>query len=597
MDNNPTENKKSEFLPHLIILAAFFLLLSQTWLKWGSLIVDTGRELWLPGELLKGKVLYRDIVSYYGFLPAYLIAGLYEVFGIGINTLVYAGIAVTLITSFTVYRISRFFLDQGFSTLLVINFLFVFAFAGYCIYGIFNWILPYSFATTLFMMFTALSLYYFLKFIFWGNEQNLAIWTVFLTAAFLCRLESALTVWPAFFVTSLMPAIPRQNIRRFKMLTYTTSPLAASALLYGLFFAITHTFHAFWQMFTGSIHFHINTPFYRELMGTDNIPLSLSRISLSFLITIAVFIGLAIICRVTNSLYKDESPVKTIIPILAAFIFFILIKQFSLYGIQYNCLILVLFCGTIAYLFQALNRTAAPRSIGLLILFTISFLIASRILLNTTPFEYGFFLLATPLICYYIFFADLFKNMLERHLKIPAEPLSAAIACFMILMIIPYWEFSRVNYNDYSRFVATAKGNRYCLHNAQTEVVCKTTDYIKNNTPQNSTVAVFPEGVGINFFTSRALPLKYHGFLPPDIRLFGEDKILSEIKAAKIDYIVIIARYTGDMGAGPFGIAYAQKIKKWIDDNYAPVKQFGTTPYISCKWCRCAGALILKKRF
>ena len=42
MDNDELKNKKSEFLPHLIILAAFFFLLSQTWLKWGSLVIGRG---------------------------------------------------------------------------------------------------------------------------------------------------------------------------------------------------------------------------------------------------------------------------------------------------------------------------------------------------------------------------------------------------------------------------------------------------------------------------------------------------------------------------------------------------------------------------
>jgi hypothetical protein len=142
MESNGPKNKKSELLPHLIIIAAFFFLLSQTWLKWGDLIIDTGRELWLPAELLKGKLLYKDIVSFYGFLPPYLIAGLYKIFGISINTMVYTGIALTLIVSFTIYRIARFFLDQGFSTLLVLNFLFVLAFGCYINRAILNFILP-----------------------------------------------------------------------------------------------------------------------------------------------------------------------------------------------------------------------------------------------------------------------------------------------------------------------------------------------------------------------------------------------------------------------------------------------------------------------
>ena len=592
MENNTPANKKNEFLPHLIIIGTFCFLLSQTWLRWGDLVIDTGSALQLPAELLKGKVLYNDVLSLYGFLPPYLIAGLYKLFGISVNTLVYAGIALTLIVSFTVYRIARFFLDQGFSTLLVVNFLFVLAFGNYVTSGIFNFILPYTFAATFFMTFTALSLYFFLKFIFLGNEKNLLIWATLFTAACLCRLESALAVWPAFGLSGFILAAKPQNAGRFKMLAYIISPFLAAALSYCLFFMATHTFHVFQETFMGSIKVVADTPVSKEWSGLKDVPLSLSQTSSSFLLHIAIFFALAMLYRIVNqSGDGNKTSTQTIIPLLAAFLFFMTLKQSSVYEFQYRCLTLILLCGTIAYFSQALSRASTRHSLGLLTLFATSFLVTYRIFLATTSYQYGFSLLTLPLICYYIFFGDIVKSTLENRCKIPEGLLSTAIAVFFMLMIIPFWEHSSGNYKNHDKFVATLKGNLYCNNRKQTDLFWKSVDYLKKNAPQNSTVAVFPEGVGINFFADRPTAFRHYSFLPEDINLFGEDKILSEMKAVKIDYIVILTRETSDFGPTSFGVDYAKKIQKWIDDSYIPIKQFGAKPYAS----NAVGMLILKK--
>jgi len=594
MENNTSANKKNEFLPCLIIISTFCFLLCQTWFRWGDLIIDTGRELWLPAELLKGKILYKDIVSFHGLLPPYLIAGLYKLFGVSVNTLIYTGIAITLIVSFTVYRIARFFLDQAFSTLIVLNFLFVCAFGCYIRCAIFNFILPYAFASTFFTMFTVLSIYFFLKFIFAGKKKNILIWALFLTAALLCRLESALAVWPAFGLSGLILAVRQQKVERCKLLAYLFLPLIITALCYGVFFLITHTFHDFCESSIMAIKATADTPMGKKGLGLDDVPSSLSQISLSFLLHIAVFFALAMLCRIVNKFQNgDKTFAQTIIPLLAAFLFFMALKQsFLLYEIQFRCLTLVLLCGTIAYFLQAVGRIPTNRSLGLFVLFAASSLITCRIFFAPSVHRYGFFLLTLPLLCYYCFFGDMLKNMLEVRFKIPFGPLHTAIACFFILMIIPYWETSNIVYARYSEFISTSKGDFRYSNYVQNNMFWKTIDYLKKNTPKSSTVVVFPEGVGINFFTERTMPLRYCNFIPPDIKLFGEDRMLAEMKAAKIDYIVILTRDTSDFGPTSFGVDYAKKIQKWIDDNYVPVKQFGAKPYAS----NAMGMLILKRK-
>jgi hypothetical protein len=212
--------------------------------------------------------------------------------------------------------------------------------------------------------------------------------------------------------------------------------------------------------------------------------------------------------------------------------------------------------------------------------------------LATSHYWYGFYLLILPLVCYYVFFGDILKSALEDRFKIPKGLLSTAIASFLMLMIIPFWEHSSSYYKYHNKLAVTTKGNIYANNNLQTDIFWKTVDYLKNNTSANSTLAVFPEGVEINFFTDRLNPLKYYSFLPENINASGQDKILSEMRAVKIQYIVILTRDTSDSGPASFGVDYAQKIQKWIDANYIPVKQFGAKPYKS----NAVGMLILKRK-
>ena len=149
-----------------IVLGAFGYLLSVSWLKWGDIFLDTGRELWIPLQLMEGRVLYKDLFYEYGFFAPYFIALLYKLFGVTYLTAAGCGMGITLIVSLFLYKISRYYLNTVLSTFTVLTFLFVFAFGYYApSSNIFNFIIPYSFASTFFAMFTCMAFYFFIAFI------------------------------------------------------------------------------------------------------------------------------------------------------------------------------------------------------------------------------------------------------------------------------------------------------------------------------------------------------------------------------------------------------------------------------------------------
>ena len=111
------------------------------------------------------------------------------------------------------------------------------------------------------------------------------------------------------------------------------------------------------------------------------------------------------------------------------------------------------------------------------------------------------------------------------------------------------------------------------------------------STPSGSSVVVFPQGVGLNFFSSRDNPLKYFGFFPLGMDPVLEKAIIKQLIDFRIDYIVIVNRDTSEYGRASFGIDYAKDIYSWIIANYRPVKIIGNYPFQS----RAFGIAIFKK--
>src|SRR5712672_2103432 len=56
------------------IVAVACILFWLTWAHWGSIQIDCGREVYVPYQILRGKLLYRDLWYPYGPLEPYISA-------------------------------------------------------------------------------------------------------------------------------------------------------------------------------------------------------------------------------------------------------------------------------------------------------------------------------------------------------------------------------------------------------------------------------------------------------------------------------------------------------------------------------------------
>jgi hypothetical protein len=581
-------------LPSLIIFAiisaAFLYLLRSTWMRWGDLIIDTSRELYLPVQILEGKILYRDIYYEYGPFPPYFMAAVYNIFGIHINSLIGAGIAITASMCFFIYKVSRFFLERTISCLVVLNFLFVFAFGNYQPgnEGIFNFILPYSSASTFFILFVIIALFFFLKFISRGRKKYLWLWSIFSVLNCFVRPDMFSAVWFAFFAALLVFTLKQRA--GFKLLWYPFGTILAAALGYFLFFAVTGGFDGFKESVINTVRFWTSGKyiFAIKMAGLDNIPGNILMIFKSlFLYCWVIFllglgsIGITSFFRKEkNSLFPAAAGISLI---LFAFLFSCLHMNIS---VQYRCLSLLLPLGALLFFIASLrydfHDQRFKKNIARFVLFSIALSLILRIFFLTVPYSFAFFILDAGLICFYIIFYDLVKDFLTAKVKSFSRRIFLFIfCCYFLFLMMPYWAVSYANYSARKEKISTGRGTIYWGDPGGTKMFRETVAYLKENTPANAKVVVVPEGASINFFSGRRNHLKYSYFTPVAIWTIGEEKIIASFKAAPADYIVLIFRPTREAGAGSasFGIDYARKLYAWIRANYKLIKQFGPFPF------------------
>jgi predicted membrane-bound mannosyltransferase len=104
---------KSNWGIPILITILFFCILPVFFLHQGFLLIDTGREFYIPQQMLNGEVLYKDIFNIYGPLSYQINAILFAIFGIKINTLYLFGILNSYLIVLLSFLISREFLKES----------------------------------------------------------------------------------------------------------------------------------------------------------------------------------------------------------------------------------------------------------------------------------------------------------------------------------------------------------------------------------------------------------------------------------------------------------------------------------------------------
>jgi hypothetical protein len=590
-----TTNTRNTYIIFLTFIGIFAYALFMTWLKWGDLVVDTFRDLWVPMQLIDGRVLYKDIFYEYGFFPPYSLSIIYRLFDANIITMVSFGLLITILESICLFNICRLFMNDVLSLVLILNFILVFALNRLNgMIAIFSYILPYSFAMLFFVLFVTISLLYFLRFIFSNHFNNLWVWNISIILAFLSRADLSLIVWAAFLlcgITITITGLCKLNIQLF---VYLLIPVPVSISAYLIFLAFSDGYAGFRESVVNHIVFQISgqSTFTRDMLTGGNIILGVIVSFICLCIVIASLVFLTHSLSEFKSFRNNKSSVCQLFIAMSAFA----ISLALIIYISYNNGFYISMSVAMALGALCLASKLAIHSIDSLSpdnanfpyrlhmakfsLFVVSGGFAARVLFRTIPDKYGTYLLALALVCLYVFYIDIAKYLLKiNNCDLTPRALSIVLALWFMCSVLPYWIISLNNYGATNAKLVTEKGSIYCYNAYQTDILNQTIRYIVHNIPERSSMVVIPEGIGINALTQRNNPLRYYYFIPPALAFIGENRLLSSFESARVEYILLVHRPTSEYGPKRFGVDYAIKLNGWIKEHYELLAIFGAFPF------------------
>lgn len=554
-------------LPYITILGSILLLLKTTWMKWGDVIIDLGKEMYIPVEISRGKILYADIHYIYGPLPIYFHTILYKLFGAHINILITCGISTIFIVSILLYKISRFFMNPFFSSLAPLTFIFVCAFGNYVYLNNYNFILPYTYAAVYGILFSLMAIYCFIKSIYNKKLKYLISYGIFSAFTILCKAEIGISLLiPAIFILFFYNIYDKKSIP----IIISISPIIISIIIYCLFSLKMALPTLLYKNFFVAIS-STNRLFNKWLIGItgENIYL----IIYSSIIYIFLLMCLLSFDYVLNNL-KDNIITRVFITFsiyLLTFIIIFIVGKFMIPYIQYRtlpviCLITLL----------SLRRKEENIAVSFIALF--SFLLTTRIILKVSAAHYGFYILVPGLISYYLFFYNIIPRIFQKFTKNGLYYLSTSF--LFILLILNHFNIYSPIYKNRTLSIEGERGSINYLNNQIGIRYKELIDYLKNEADGNKTLVVFPLGIDINFHTGMDNPIFYNTFLPFELAQNGREKeIISQLDTTRVDYIVIVQWNTTEYGPSSFGIDYGKELFNWINKNYEVVKLFGPMPF------------------
>ncbi len=544
------EKYKKDFWAFLALGIIFVLYCVVFWGRWGDVMVDCPRELYLPSQIAEGKGFYTEVFSLYPPLGYYLNAFFVKIFGNSLNLFYLLGCLNSGIILVLVYLISRRFsgslLSFSVSALVLCH-----CFISYS--PITNYIFPYSYsvvyALTCFLASVYLLIYYF-KANFKTKYLLLSCLLGGLCTAF--KFEFALVFIPLFFVLILKEK-------------------SLSKIFYGIFYFILPVILPFLvnidgiKIFVDNFFAFCSSPSSREFLKTMSI-----KTPKAYIISTAkdIFFFLILFVPSYFILLKEEKLHSLLKKygaciLCAAFLYGITAFVYDRKIYLFSWLTLVCVWFIIKYFKDEKTDFNFLTFVLSLILFLSSLRVGGYLASN----HYGKYYLPLFLI---VFFCLYLPQILKKYQINYEQNISCILMCFALFNLV--FCISSV-YSGKNYRIETDKGTIFSSYPVG-KTVEETSTYLKQISNVKDRVLVLPEGLMVNYLSDRKSDDMLYQLLPNHIEILGEDKIVDKMKKNPAQYVVLTSLTASAYGKTYFCSDYAQNICDFINNNYDYLKTF-----------------------
>lgn len=597
--NQNSQNQIIIFFVKLFdVLALFFLAvlfifkLLGTWRKWPDILVDFGRELYIPWQISSGKILYKDIAHLFGPLSQYTNALLFKLFGASYTTIIIANTVVLVCFISLLYLFIKRSCSRLTAFLACGVVLSVFSFSQYVGVGNYNFISPYSHEATHGILLSLLMIYQLWRFTVSKRKRDLALAGLIFGLIFLTKVDilfSAAVVISIFFFLDWSHSRDLGSTAKSGGVFFACSCIPIF-VFFGYFMSVIpfgRAVRAVCGSWIGLLGTGVTqNSFYIRSMGLDN---PAGNVLTMILHTVIVIITIVTVFFLSYSLrkYKDKLFFVCICSVLLivtiSLVFFVNLYEA---GRSLPLLTFAAFLFLLYSYFRLLKseQEKARILVPMLLWSVFSLCMLWKMTLSCKLFHYGFYL-ALPSVV-------LLVSMLVWYLPEWLEKKYSGSSVFRIVMVIIIVIFSIKFIQTSNKFFKVktysigAGGDRIVTYDPKVDsrspLTAQAVEWIHTNLNEKETFVVLPEGVMINYLTKRANPTPYTNFMMPEMLTYGEGAILDAFKSSAPDYFVLVHKNTLEYGVGFFGQdpRYGKKIIDWINKNYHPVCLFGREPLI-----------------
>ncbi len=507
-----------------------------------NIFIDVGREIYYPKEILDGKILYKDLFCIYGPLSYQINAIAYKIFGESLNTLYLMGSISTFLIVGFIYLIANKFLSKQPSFIIT---LFVIL-TGCLSTRIFNFTLPYSYAVVYGLVSFLISIYFLITYVEDKKDWKLLVASAFCGFAIVNKYDFLPYIIPVLFVifkTKNLKLILKSLLFGFlsifvPFLILFIQGLQIKNLIDAMTiikdFANTETLKTFYV--TQGVYYT------KRLWGDWIFKIIINLIYLSI-----IFFG--VWC-----FDKKNWFLKSFGIFLCLLVFYIMFPVLSI-----GDYLFLTFLTTICFLFGFKKNTLAQN------LFIISsILISLKSFWGLSHGNYGLYYVGVILISFFIFLSNNFSDKINK-----------TVSIFLLFMSIIYAHINLIWLNEEKTQIITDKGKLYTLK-GWGEPTNELINYLNNLKEKNPKIVVFPEGLSINFLTSKENEIEgfYNSLIPLYVESFGDDKLIDYYKKDKPDYIIFSNFPSNDYGASEICNTYAFRFCSFVMSNYEPVERF-----------------------
>ena len=558
--------------------------------KFGDITIDYGRELYIPWQIYKGKILYKEIANYFGPLSSFINFEVFNIFGVSIQSLQRFKFILLALTSFVLYTLFGFITNEAVSAICI--FIFV-IFAGINVQEDmrnFNFISPYSHELMHGIIISMLIFYVLSR-----NNPTRLVRNSFVVGLMLgCIFIIKSEVFFAAAAALIYYIVATIRTKEFSERIYSIIALLFVGLAMPFVFAlacfasVSSIQEAIgWLTLMYSLPFHLPAPmavFYSKISGSSQPLLSMSAMLSSFgsiCLLYYVFLKLSDKLTSTNKLIRLACILTACTIFISGYaVIFSKFNNISRITISFIPLLLALSFFHVDRCISGQENQAMQYKLLIFnsyIVFSLGMMV--KVILRPGAMYYSAFLVFPGLLSFImisLWYAPcfLFKKNIEYF-----------IAPTLLLLTLILFPGVNEDIKVFSgpAFVAlnTDKQDLFYSNDSKKAVLKNLINYINEVKMRNQTLAVMPEGIGINYLLRMDNPTRFICLSPPEWFTFGGDKITEEYISNSPDWIVLLHRDTPEYGIDYFGKGYAQDLYNWVDANYSRVKCFGGVPFAS----------------